>query len=60
MMSLRLLKYLNVIRKKALAAIGNLDIGSPEALIPTVPEMRVLGASSDHLFLDVQDCETYI
>lgn len=44
------------IRKRALFAVGRQDV-VPEALIPLVPGMEILGASSDHLIVDINDCK---
>lgn len=44
------------IRKRALLAVGRQDV-SPEALIPLVPGMEILGASSDHLIIDINNCK---
>lgn len=38
--------------KRAILAVGKQDI-DPDSLIPTDPKIRVLGASSDHLLLDL-------
>lgn len=43
------------IRKRALVGIGKVDYGLPEDLIPVDKNIKVLGASSDHTILDVQD-----
>ncbi len=43
-------------RKRALVALGRQDV-PPEGIIPLVPGVEVLGASSDHTVLDVTDCE---
>ncbi|MCR5481207.1 MAG: alanine/ornithine racemase family PLP-dependent enzyme [Clostridia bacterium] len=43
-------------RKRALAGVGKLDFGDPDNLIPRLPGAEILGASSDHLILDVQEC----
>lgn len=43
------------IRKKALLAIGKCDYGDWQELIIKEPGMKVLGASSDHTIIDVQD-----
>lgn len=45
------------IRKRALLALGKVDYAYPELLIPRDKDIRVLGASSDHTILDVEDCE---
>lgn len=42
-------------RLRAIAAIGQQDVDW-SGLTPCVPEMRLFGASSDHLLLDVTDC----
>lgn len=41
-------------RRRAILAIGRQDV-APEGLVPLDPRVRVLGASSDHLVLDVHD-----
>lgn len=43
------------IRKRALLAIGNRDIGSYTALVPVDEGVELIGASSDHLILDIED-----
>ena len=43
------------IRKRALLGIGRVDYGTPEDLIPMDENIKVLGASSDHTILDVED-----
>lgn len=42
------------IRKRAICAIGRQDI-DPDGLKPVQPGVEILGASSDHLLLDIQD-----
>lgn len=42
------------LRRRAIVAIGRQD-APPEGLVPLDPRVRVLGASSDHLVLDVHD-----
>lgn len=44
------------IRRRAICAIGRQDI-DPDGLTPVQPGITVLGASSDHLLLDVEDAE---
>lgn len=44
------------IRKRAILAIGRQDM-DPEGLIPRDPNIMVIGASSDHLIMDVEDSE---
>ncbi|MBN2840551.1 MAG: alanine/ornithine racemase family PLP-dependent enzyme [Coriobacteriia bacterium] len=41
-------------RRRAILAIGRQDI-VPEGIVPLDPRVQVLGASSDHLVLDVHD-----
>ena len=48
------------IRKRALLALGKVDYAFPEALLPRQKGIVVLGASSDHTILDVEDAETDI
>lgn len=43
------------IRKRALLALGKVDYAFPEELIPRETGITVLGASSDHTILDVED-----
>jgi len=43
-------------RKRALLAVGRADFGQPDKLIPKLEGAFVLGASSDHLILDIEDC----
>lgn len=45
------------IRKRAIAALGNQDLGDSSRLVPRDKNMIVLGASSDHTILDIHDCE---
>ncbi len=42
-------------RLRAIVASGRQDI-RPEGLVPQLPGAEILGASSDHLLLDVEDC----
>lgn len=42
------------IRKRAIVAIGKQDV-LPDGIVPIDPQMVVLGASSDHLIVDVTD-----
>ena len=44
------------IRRRAIVACGRADYGFWEELIPTIPGIEVIGASSDHTILDVEDC----
>lgn len=45
------------IRKRALIALGKVDYGAPEDLVPMERGVEVLGASSDHTILDIEDAE---
>lgn len=45
------------IRIKAICAIGRQDV-TPEHLLPEDGSIEILGASSDHLILDVTECRT--
>jgi ornithine racemase len=42
------------LRRRAICAIGRQD-APPEGLVPLDPRVKVLGGSSDHLVLDVED-----
>ena len=43
------------IRKRALVAIGRVDYGSPDDLVCKNEKIQVIGASSDHTILDVEE-----
>ncbi|MEL7649470.1 MAG: alanine/ornithine racemase family PLP-dependent enzyme [Sedimentibacter sp.] len=43
------------IRRRAIVALGNQDVGDSSKLIPKDKGIKVLGASSDHTILDIQD-----
>jgi len=43
------------IRKKALLALGKLDVAYADALKPRAQGIEILGGSSDHLILDITD-----
>lgn len=43
------------IRKRALVGIGRVDYGSPEDLVCKDEKISVIGASSDHTILDVEE-----
>lgn len=45
------------IRKRALLAIGNRDIGSYTSLVPIDEGVELVGASSDHLIIDIDDAK---
>ena len=44
------------IRRRAIAGIGRADVGDIMMLHPRTPGMTVVGGSSDHCILDVEDC----
>lgn len=45
------------IRRRALLAMGKVDYGDPAELLPMDKGIEVLGASSDHTIIDVEDAE---
>lgn len=45
------------IRKRALLGLGKVDIAFPDMIYPRDKGIEVLGASSDHLILDIEDAE---
>lgn len=44
------------IRRRAILALGRADVGELESLIPRKPGLTVIGGSSDHCIVDVEDC----
>lgn len=44
-------------RKRALLGVGKVDYGDPAELLPMEKGIEVLGASSDHTIIDIQDAE---
>ncbi|MDY2959269.1 MAG: alanine racemase [Hornefia sp.] len=44
------------IRKRALIGIGKVDYGSMEEIFPKTCGVNIIGASSDHTILDIEDC----
>ncbi|MBR6205602.1 MAG: alanine/ornithine racemase family PLP-dependent enzyme [Oscillospiraceae bacterium] len=47
-------------RLRAIVALGQQDV-SPSGVIPSDPAIKILGASSDHMILDIEDCDrTYV
>ncbi len=48
------------LRKKAIVALGKLDMGLPGDLLPALEGVTVLGASSDHTILDIEECKEKI
>ncbi len=45
------------IRKRALLALGKRDFGSLEGIVPVDANIKIFGASSDHLIVDITDCQ---
>jgi len=45
-------------RRRALLAIGKQDFVSVDTLIPVDKNIEVIGASSDHLIIDIENCKT--
>lgn len=45
------------IKKRAILAIGNQDLGSVFKIIPKDENIKILGGSSDHTIIDIQDCK---
>jgi predicted amino acid racemase len=43
------------VRKRALLALGKVDFAFPEQLYPREEGIEILGASSDHLIIDIED-----
>lgn len=43
------------IRKRAIVAMGNQDVGDCFKIYPRDPYIRVMGGSSDHIILDIHD-----
>ncbi|MCB2292817.1 alanine/ornithine racemase family PLP-dependent enzyme [Clostridium algoriphilum] len=46
----------NGIRKRALLAVGKQDFGLHDKLIPQKQGVEIVGSSSDHLIVDIEDC----
>lgn len=44
------------IRRRAILALGRADVGELESLIPREAGLTVIGGSSDHCIIDVEDC----
>ena len=44
------------IRRRAILALGRADVGDLESLLPRKPGLTVIGGSSDHCIVDVEDC----
>ena len=47
----------NGIRKRALLAVGKQDFGLHDKLIPQKQGVKIIGSSSDHLIVDIEDCD---
>ena len=45
------------IRKRALLGMGKVDYGDPAELLPMEKGIEILGASSDHTIIDIEDAE---
>lgn len=45
------------IRKRAIIALGNQDVGDASKIVPKDEKIIVLGASSDHTILDIHDSQ---
>ncbi len=45
------------VRKRALLGLGKVDVAYPDMIYPRDKGVEVLGASSDHLIMDVEDAE---
>lgn len=43
-------------RRRAIVALGTIDAGNVKKLIPMEEGVKILGATSDHMMLDIQDC----
>jgi len=43
------------IRKRAILAVGKQDLSDPSKLLPLAAGITIVGASSDHLIVDIQD-----
>ncbi|HEY8889761.1 MAG TPA: alanine/ornithine racemase family PLP-dependent enzyme [Clostridium sp.] len=48
------------IRKRALLAVGKQDFGTHDKLIPQRQGVKIVGSSSDHLIIDIEDCDIEI
>ena len=45
------------IRKRAILSIGKQDFGMHDKLIPLLEGVEIIGSSSDHLIIDIQNCK---
>jgi len=48
------------IRKRALLAVGKQDFGLQDNLIPQKQGVKIVGSSSDHLIIDIEDCDIVV
>lgn len=46
------------VRRRALLGIGKQDLVNVDALKPLDPNIEIMGGSSDHLIIDVEECTT--
>lgn len=46
------------IRKRGILAVGKVDFALDSQLVPLLEGVEVLGSSSDHLIVDLEDCPT--
>ena len=46
------------VRKRALLAVGKQDFVYHDKLIPKDSNIKIIGSSSDHLIIDLENCET--
>lgn len=47
-------------RRRAILALGRADVGDAKKLLPQESGAEILGATSDHTIIDVEDCEREI
>lgn len=47
-------------RRRALIGVGKLDLGSAESMVPLDEGIKILGGTSDHTILDVEDCTRHL
>jgi len=48
------------IRKRAILAVGKQDFAMHDKLIPLLEGIEIIGSSSDHLIIDIENCEEKI
>lgn len=46
----------NGVRRRALLAVGKQDFGYHDKLVPLRDGVKIVGSSSDHLIIDIEDC----